>query len=246
MRERIRGVTLGAIRTARRSAALISDVTGSVLRRVEQLNGGNPNPEDVARVVSEELRDTLADQASTTGSPRHAGDEQEELRRRFHQLLGRSKQAEPPEGAHPALIRIVEQISPDEARIIRLFHEEGPQPIAHVVASPTFGFGSRTVAENLSLVGDRAGCHRPDLAPTYLDNLHRLGMLKISDEELVGNDDYELIESQPRFEETAEYIREELQQRPKSERGSIRLGALGQRLCEVCLDGRSPESEGRG
>jgi hypothetical protein len=235
MREQIRGATLGAIRTARRSAAMVSDLTGSVLRRLERLNGGSPQPEDVARVVSEELRETLAGQALPPGEGRETDDEREELRRRFQWLLERSQDPEPPHGVHPALLRIVEQISADEARIIRLFHEEGAQPVVHVLATPKLGFGSRTILENLSLVGDRAGCHRTELAPTYLDNLHRLGVLKVSDEELVGHEDYELIESRPEYEEAAEHIREELQQRPKSERGSVRLTALGQRFCEVSL-----------
>ena len=60
----------------------------------------------------------------------------EELRRRGAELLRRSSDVtNEEEGVHPAYGRILESLSPDEARILRLLDSGGPQPAVDVRSS---------------------------------------------------------------------------------------------------------------
>lgn len=237
MRDLVRRAVIGWLRAVGDGADRVSRTAGAALDRLGATT--EPGPERVViEALSGQLRQILdLPRPERAGSGREGAEDDRTavLRERFSELLRRSLSAAPPVDIHPAFGRIIEEISPDEARIIRFFDQHGPQPVVHVVAAPRIGSGGRTVAENLCLVGDRAGCHRPELAPTYLDNLSRLGVVKLHDEELVGHDDYELIEARPEFKEAAAEIESELRQRARADRRTARLTPLGERFCEVCL-----------
>jgi hypothetical protein len=237
VRDILRRALIGWLRLMTESAERVSDTTESVLRRLGADPDAGPEHAVVAALTAQvrEILDLPPPGPDGHGPLGEETGDAELLRRRFSELLDRSTAAAPEPGIHPAFRRIIDEISPDEARIIRLFHGDGPQPVVHVVASPRIGSGGSTVLENLSLIGDRAGCHHPDLAPSYLENLTRLGVVKIHEEELIDHDDYELIETRPEFHAAEERIEEELRQRPKAERRTAKLTALGERFCEVCL-----------
>src|SRR5689334_23538347 len=50
------------------------------------------------------------------------------LRERGEELLRRSADVREDEEGHPAYERILDELLPDEARILRLLHRQGPQP----------------------------------------------------------------------------------------------------------------------
>src|SRR5436853_5857744 len=50
------------------------------------------------------------------------------LRERGAELLAQSADVDYDEPAHPAFAKILEQLAPDEARILRLLWSAGPQP----------------------------------------------------------------------------------------------------------------------
>lgn len=235
MRDRLRRAFVAWLRIVGETGERVAETTTSVLRRLgEQPDGGTERA--VVAAITAQVREILdlpppeGEVSSAVGTA-----DTELLRRRFSELLDRSRALDPPPGTHPAFQRIVDEISPDEARIIRFLHEEGPQPVVHLAARPLIGSGGSTVLENLSMIGDRAGCHTPDLTPSYLENLIRLGVVKLHDEELVGHEDYELIEVRADFADAVEEIEEVRRQRPKSQRWSVRLTALGSEFCGVCL-----------
>ncbi len=256
IRRGVRQVVLGSIRVVGATAERLSEVSAAVLwqlgagDRAEELRAGDPaagvgesdEPAPLSALVAQ-VRDIL-DLPGGDGPEDEERErtEREELRRRFSELLDRSRAARPVDGeVHPAFSRIIEEISPDEARIIRFLHEEGPQPVVDVVSTPWVGSGGQTLLDHVSMIGDRAGCHRPDRTATYLDNLSRLGVVRIDDEEIVGHDDYELIEARPEVARAEERAQDELNQRAVLEHVSARLGALGEEFCAVCLTGEGGE-----
>lgn len=229
-----------ALRIARRTVVRATDLGVRTLRRVNAVLDPRSPAEPAELVPTDMLREferlLRADQPRVQDDGQARPVTEEELRERFQALLERSREPEPPrDEPHPAFARIVDALSPDEARIIVLLCEEGPQPVVAVRATPLIGSGGQTVLENVSFVGEQAGCHRPERTPAYLDNLCRLGIAERHDEELVGHEDYEVLASRPEVEESKEEIREQRSQRAAVARGQVRLTRLGDLLCDVCL-----------
>lgn len=159
----------------------------------------------------------------------------ERLKERFATLLERSARPEAGDGPHPAFLAMVDQLCPDEARIIRLLAGDGPQPVMDVSAAPWIGKGETLMAERLSMIGARAGCIEPDATPAYLSNLERLGIVGLHDEELVDHDDYELIRVSTEVNDLVEHIEEERNQRARLHRRTARLTPLGEAFVAATL-----------
>lgn len=160
----------------------------------------------------------------------------EAVRARFDRLLERS--ADPVGDANevlPALADIIDHLDPDEARIVRLFADTGAHPVVRLVLGPLIGTGGRTVAEHLSMIGQRAGCRDTDRTPVYLDDLRRLGVLRIHPEELDDGETYELIEASPEAAAIRTEHEGRANQRLRVVRETARLTALGEQLVEVCF-----------
>ena len=131
---------------------------------------------------------------------------------------------------HPAYARILEQLAPDEARILRLLAIRGPQPTVDVRASQLIGVGSQLVAGGLNMIGPEAGCRHIDRVPAYLDNLNRLGLIWFSREPLEDPAAYQVLEAQP---EVLHALKSNT--RSKTIQRSIHLTPFGKDFCEVCL-----------
>lgn len=235
----LRQLATEALRAARRGAATATGVSIELLRRLNAVLADPDAPSDPAAAMAE-LRALLGlaapgphDDSDVHRDPGMS--REDELRERFAVLLSRSQSPAPPDGRHPAMDRIVGELAPDEARILRLLREEGPQPVAAVRASPFIGRGEETVLDHVSLVADRAGCHHPEDGPAYLDNLRRLGLVRVLREELVGHDDYDVIRARPEVAAAEERVTDERNQRVRIDRGHVQLSDLGELLCEVCL-----------
>ena len=86
-------------------------------------------------------------------------------------------------GAHPAFVEIIRQLTPDEARLLRLFAQPRPFPLLNVRrevrVETAIERGGRDVLVHFSLLGWEAGCEFPDMTPAYIDNLCRLGLTEV-------------------------------------------------------------------
>jgi Abortive infection alpha len=152
------------------------------------------------------------------------------LRERGAELLRRSAEVEGDDGAHPAYARILEELHPDEARILRLLALEGSQPAVDVRSVQLLGLGSQPVAEGLNTIGMQAGCRQPDRVHAYLDNLNRLGLIWFSKQALEDPAAYQVLEAQPAVLEAVKRA-----PRAKTVQRSILLTPFGRDFCEVCL-----------
>jgi abortive infection alpha-like protein len=153
------------------------------------------------------------------------------LRERGHELLEKSRDVWNTDQGHPAYERILEQLAPDEGRILLLLLEGGPQPSVDVRTGGPIGMvNSHLVAPGLNMVGARAGARYLDKVPSYLNNLYRLGLIWFSRESLRDPLEYQVVEAQPDVLEAMHSVRF-----AKVVRRSIHLTPFGEDFCRTCL-----------
>ncbi|NKY88656.1 DUF4393 domain-containing protein [Nocardia veterana] len=153
-----------------------------------------------------------------------------DLRRRGDNLLARSADVYFTEEVHPAYDRILDQLSSDEARILRFMAINGPQPTVDVRTNRPLGIGSELVAGDLTSVPEQAGVRYPDRSRLYLINLNRLGLLTTSDDPVVLSR-YMVLEVQPIVESALK----QAGRVPKIVRKSLRLTEFGEDFCKTCF-----------
>jgi Abortive infection alpha len=183
-------------------------------------NGGGPAaPEDDGVVDAEVV-------VEEEGMSRTA------LRDRGAELLRRSAELDlDDDDAHPAYARILADLAPDEARILRLLVIEGPQPSVDVrTAGPIGMLRDELVAPGLNMIGMEAGVRHPPRVKRYLDNIYRLGLIWFSREELSDQARYQVLEAQPDVIEAMHEVR-----RTRTVRRSIHLTPFGEDFCDTCL-----------
>ncbi|HEY1508049.1 MAG TPA: Abi-alpha family protein [Solirubrobacteraceae bacterium] len=152
------------------------------------------------------------------------------LRARGAQLLRESADVGVTDGAHPAHARILEELAPDEARILRLLVVDGPQPLVDICTVNLVRAGSEPIVANLSMIGAEAGCRHRDRVPAYLVNLQRLGLIERSGRPLKDLSKYQVLEAQP---DVLDAIKRASRAKPVHR--SVSLTPFGQDFCDVCL-----------
>jgi hypothetical protein len=149
------------------------------------------------------------------------------LRERGDDLLRRSADVHEDEDGHPAYERILDELLPDEARVLRLLHEGGPQPAVDVRAGALpLNATTELIAPGLTMIGAEAGCRRPERVPAYLNNLYRLGLVWFSREPVPGQSAYQVLEAQP---DVIEALKSK--GRGRTVRRSIHLTPFGEDFC---------------
>lgn len=204
------------------------------------------SPRDLLEETTDIARDELDRLGLPFGSPARDGDtptrrergaDREgsgpitiaDLERRGTRLLELSADVDHEEPFHPAYVRVVEQLSADEARILRLLATEGPQPALDVRDQGLLPFGRGTLAAgDLTMLDTDAGLRYGERADVYLDNLERLGLVRVSTDSLRALEEYRVLQAQPDVEQVMERTR-----RPKTERRSVRLTSMGIDLCRT-------------
>jgi hypothetical protein len=170
---------------------------------------------------------------SSMMAPDESSDDARELslRERGEELLRRSRDVWSDDEAHPAYGRILEELAPDEARILLLLLRGGPQPSVDVrTGGPVGMVSSSLVAGGLTMIGPRAGVRHLDEVPAYLNNLFRLGLVWFSREQLEDPLEYQVVEAQPDVLAAMHAVRF-----PKVVRRSIHLTPFGVDFCRTCL-----------
>jgi hypothetical protein len=213
---------------------------GSAIRASRRLAGvavGRESPVDLARDAQAEFVDVAQRLLGVSELerrlagllPKAESDDEspdEALRRRGSELLERSAELAEQGDTHPAYARILGELSPDEARILRLLAVEGPQPAVDIRTWRPLDVGSSVVAPGLSMIAEHAGCRHHDRLPAYLSNLYRLGLIWFSRERLDDPSPYQVLEAQP---DVIEAVRDA--GRARIVRRSIHLTPFGGHFC---------------
>ena len=204
----------------------VAEATRTVSEVARAISAGVPIPKAV--------RDATLSLSEIVMSPEphsHAEDSAQSLRQRGEELLERSRDVWSDEHGHPAYSRILEELAPDEARILLLLLRGGPQPSVDVRTGGPVGLvSSALIAPGMSMIGARAGCRYLDQVPAYLNNLFRLGLIWFSREQLEDPMEYQVVEAQPDVLEAMHSVRF-----AKVVRRSIHLTPFGVGFCRACL-----------
>ena len=152
------------------------------------------------------------------------------LRARGARLLRASAELDGDDPIHPAFARILTELAPDEARILRLLTSEGPRAAVDVRAANLIGVGSQLVAGGFSMIGPEAGVRHRERVHAYLNNLERLGLIWFSHEPIDDPVAYQVLEAQPEVMEAMGRA-----SRARTVQRSIKLTPFGEDFCAVCL-----------
>jgi hypothetical protein len=201
------------------------------------------SPQDLIQEATTDVRDRIreflgvtdpaaAQAAAETSENGQAVDERsvDSLRERGAELLRQSADVHRDEGAHPAYARILENLAPDEARILRLLALEGPQPAVDVRSAGALGLNSELLSSGLNMIGAEAGLRRLDRVNAYLSNLYRLGLVWFSREQLEDPNRYHVLEAQPEVQVALSDAG-----RTRTVRRSIHLTEFGVDFCKTVL-----------
>ncbi|MGK8510234.1 Abi-alpha family protein [Nocardia asiatica] len=212
------------------SSAEIAERTGNALRSIARSALGVTEG-SVREIVSyvPTSNGPTSQQALAVGSYLRSASS-EELRRRGDALLARSADVYFTEDVHPAYDRILDELAPDEARILRFMALNGPQPSVDVRTNRPLGIGSELVQGDLTSVPEQAGVRYPDRSRSYLINLNRLGLTLTSDDPVVLSR-YMVLEVQP----VVEAALKKAGRAPKIVRKSLRLTEFGEDFCRTCF-----------
>ncbi len=203
-------------------------------RRMTRVAIGRESAADLIRdaraeVVAgaERLLKPGVDQAAVAA---RSNDREQTLRDRGTALLERSSELGEDGDPHPAYARILTELSPDEARILRLLAIEGPQAAVDIRTWRPLDMGSAVVSPGLTMIARHAGLMHPDRVPAYLSNLYRLGLIWFSRESLSEPEPYQVLEAQP---DVVDAVREA--GRARIVRRSIHLTPFGGHFCKLAL-----------
>ena len=209
--------------------------------RLLQSAAKGENPAEILQESGSDLRryarellgiaDEMEEEAVESGRDESSA---QALRERGEELLRLSADVRYQEDSHPAFARILDDLAPDEARILRLLKERGPQPAVDVRSGGPLGVGlvaTEMVAPGLSMIGAEAGARHVERVPAYLNNLYRLGLIWFSREQVGDHTRYQVLEAQPEVTEALEGAG----RGSRTVRRSILLTPFGQDFCELCI-----------
>jgi len=234
-----------AVTSRDEAASLIRDVGSyvSALGEVaKQVSGGVPVAQALTR-AGESLGAT-PDRSGATASPTVDGqvlaNRPQTLRERGNELLEKSRDVWSQDDRHPAFDRILDELAPDEARILVMLLRNGPQPSVDIRTGGPIGMvSSQLVAPGLNMVGPRAGLRYLEQVPSYLNNLFRLGLVWFSREAVHDHMEYQVLEAQPDVLAALHSVKF-----AKVVRRSIHLTPFGEEFCKLALvDERTATSE---
>lgn len=152
----------------------------------------------------------------------------ETLRELFTNLLATAMDSERINQAHPAFASIIQQLTSDEAKILKQFTRSTVYPLVTIYEKVL----RNRLIRNYSLLGDIAKCTNPDLVSSYLDNLIRLGLMEIRDSYDRKDEFYDRIKSSSKIKEIIERHSEEGVEFLYKE---ITLTNFGIQFCRACV-----------
>lgn len=128
---------------------------------------------------------------------------------------------------------LLQQLVPDEARILSALSDGVTYPLIDVLTAPKFSVVSRPIVESVSSVGKSAGVQASALTPNYVRHLRRLGLVDIVPGETPDEQQYQILETDTEVREAVEAAHRH-GQRARIVRRSLRISAVGKRLWTAC------------
>jgi hypothetical protein len=226
------GLARIAANVAKQGVSELASAYAEGASRVMRAASQGESTADAVQETTAELRAYLRELIGVEegARPRPGGDSSAEaLRDRGEELLRRSADVSVDVDSHPAYMRILDALAPDEARILRFLTREGGQPSVDVRAG--LPFASALVASGCTMIAEEAGCRHGERVHAYLNNLHRLGLVWFSREPLRDARRYQVLEAQTEVTDALERGG----RTARTVRRSIVLTSFGEDFCAICL-----------
>jgi hypothetical protein len=227
------GLARIAANMARQGASEIANAYVEGASRVVRAASQGESTADAVQETTAELRAYLREligvEEGSRSRPTSGDASAEALRNRGEELLRRSADVSVDVDSHPAYMRILDALAPDEARILRFLAREGEQPSVDVRAG--LPFASELVAQGCTMIAEEAGCRHADRVYAYLNNLNRLGLVWFSREALRDARRYQVLEAQSEVTDALE----KGGRTARTVRRSIVLTPFGEDFCAICL-----------
>jgi hypothetical protein len=226
------GLARIAASMARQGVSEVANAYAEGASRVMRAASSGESTSDAVQETTAELRAYLRELIGVEeGSrPRSTGnDSADALRNRGEELLRRSADVSVDVDSHPAYMRILDALAPDEARILRFLAREGEQPSVDIRAG--LPFASALVAQGCTMIAEEAGCRHADRVYAYLNNLNRLGLVWFSREALRDARRYQVLEAQSEVTDALE----KGGRTARTVRRSIVLTPFGEDFCAICV-----------
>jgi hypothetical protein len=125
--------------------------------------------------------------------PPSPADLADSLDAKMHTLLDRAIEQSTASSRQELFHKILDQIVPDEARIIGALSDGSASTMLNVYARTRAGLVGEVVLENMSLIGRTAHLALPHLTPMYVSHLLSLGLVESGPEDAAMKDDYEIL-----------------------------------------------------
>ena len=245
MTEIIPGLARVAAVTSWRAVSWSANLSVAAARTLVRRSTSGDPPAAIAQNLATDIRAAawralgMAEETDDRGVPESVAPVSattDDLRTRGSELLRQSNDVRITEDTHPAFARILAEITPDEARVLRYLHRNGPQPSIDIRTNRPLGIGSELVAGGLNMIAEHAGCRNVDRIHPYLTNLFRLGMIDFSKEQVSNPQRYQLIEAQPKVAAAVKRAG----RWPRTVHRSILLTEFGAEFCAECLPDTGP------
>lgn len=155
------------------------------------------------------------------------------LRELYANLMANAMDKETVHKAHPGFVEILKNLSGDEAIILQAFIQSLRFPLLDINATFKDSSNYSPIITNYSHFSKIVTVSRPDLIPSYLDNLIRLGILEIpSGILMVGENIYELLENDESLNPTKEMIEKQMDRVVSFDRKQIRTTTFGRQFIQ--------------
>lgn len=178
--------------------------------------------------IGEDQETWLSAQEADAVTPRPLT--RESLQERGARLISESEKVGRDESLHPSYATLLDQLSTDEARILRLLATEGSQAVIDIYDKQYIPPRMHLVARDLTMLGRDAGCRIPDRVPMYIQNLTRLGIVRISEEPVDDLERYEILEAQSHVDLALDRA-----DRARTDYKRVELSDFGTQFCGTCF-----------
>jgi hypothetical protein len=157
----------------------------------------------------------------------------ENLRNLYLNLLANSMDKDTIQKAHPSFVEILKNLTSDEALLLKVFIEGDQYPLIDIQAKDKEKDGFINVYSNYSHFSKKQTFAQPDLMPSYIDNLCRLGILEIPAMLWLAElNIYETLEADEELNDLKKLIQNKLGKNIKFGRKVIKLTSFGKQFIE--------------
>lgn len=138
--------------------------------------------------------------------------------------------------AHPGFVDMIKNMCPDEARIMRFFAGTPFSALVNIRSVSNADSSFQVRHRHVSLIGVDAQCQFPALTANYLDNLERLGLVKIETMLRMQSDElYTRIEEHPQIKGIIDDLGKIEGRRVEIEKIRLSVTDLGQQFIRACV-----------